>query len=94
MNRDEAKEIVFGGGSNLLKTRGEHEIDGMVFKRFRVLEFVDKIYDDFENRICETCVFSSLFPVDNMICQRGGYGYNPLFEVKIEPDFGCNKWKK
>jgi len=58
-------------------------------KRELVYEIIDKIYDDFENRICRNC--------EHYIIDAGGIQEwntcDALHQV-TKPDFGCNKFKE
>ena len=69
-------------------------------------EFVDNIYDDFENRTCSNCKHSVMPRArkydGKLICKGYGIGFitqNPydgealLFNT-VKDDFSCNKWEQ
>lgn len=56
MTRDEAKEKAFKcEGFHSGVNYQEHLTDGVWLLRSDVLNFIDKIYDEFESRSCKTC---------------------------------------
>jgi hypothetical protein len=79
MTRGEAKQEFF----NILES-GE--------LRFDEQSFIDKIYDSFENRSCESCKFK--YVVDSMTteCQHND---SPIDYVDLDcfPTFSCNVWE-
>jgi len=46
---------------------------------------INKIYDDFENRICKNCKYSNSFLCDRVFCSK--------FNTLVDRDFGCNKFE-
>lgn len=71
MDREEAHKIYYPiSGVNL---SGEKDL-------------IDKIYDDFESRTCESCEYLEI------LCENEE---SIVFEMAINrKDFGCNKWKQ
>ena len=57
---------------------------------FDVCDFINKIYDDFESRTCENCVYwaKSIHMCDN----KESFAYK--FKATVVKDDGCNNFEK
>ena len=51
-------------------------------------KIVNKIYDDFESRTCNNCVYYNSMNESSGLCEHLG-----LPELGVDSDFGCNKWE-
>ena len=82
MTRDEAIELF---KENEGIPFGEYGIDIEDFK-----QSIDKIYDDFESRICDNCKYCEFFSsVNSYFC------INELSSAKfVDSCFGCNRWEE
>lgn len=68
--------------------------NGTHFSRHSFQLLIDKIYDDFEARTCESCRYSNIEPYIEEYgeCEKG-YGWYWNSHMEIGKDFGCNKWE-
>ncbi len=79
MNREEA-------GNSLVITA--HSELGVICKVNAVDELIDKIYNDFESRICGNCEFYEKY---NSVCCNGD---SPLCSEVVDKNFGCNEFER
>ena len=62
-------------------------------------EFIDAMCDDFENRICENCIFYEKLEKNNYdqtyycIKFHDAWSNGEMYQPDFGKDFGCNKWK-
>jgi len=60
--------------------------------------FINKIYDDIEYKICENCKFFYIPEVEhlknNTECDLGVVSIHSIEGKLVSPNFGCNKWIK
>lgn len=49
-------------------------------------DLIDKIYDDFENRTCESCKHNNTCEMQYVLRQG-------VTNTSFLKDFGCNKWE-
>lgn len=88
MNRDEAQKLMKSHESDI-RTSIESNTVALI---------LDKIYDDFESKTCERCIFHDK---NLMICKNhslnlmkdgGELLHNGMF-LNVDNDFSCNKWE-
>jgi len=87
MTREEAKKEMLN-------------ITGSIYTETDELEdLIDKIYDDFENRICQSCKFYKVEEIDSEDemrdvmtgCSQFYMETNYAYDFK---NFGCNRWER
>ena len=80
MIREEAKEEI-------------KSLEGVEVSKGR-LYLIDRIYNEFESRSCESCKFSDIdtYFTDYGKCEKG-YGFLFNGNVEVVKDFCCNRWK-
>ena len=50
------------------------------------LALIDKIYDDFESRVCENCKHHKYIEKSYRMCNK--------LEIATSSDFGCNRFER
>lgn len=55
---------------------------------FELESHINKIYDDFESRVCGNCKYYEQY--DSVCCN----GESPLCVEVVETSFGCNKFER
>ena len=82
MTREEAKKVIRNIGEGWAVSEGDVE------------ELIDKIYDDFESKICKNCKY---FKGTGMIanCSNLEVGkMNGGAFIDVDENFGCNKFER
>jgi len=79
-----------------VKKRAKWELDydankGRFNSSCNVMEYIDLIFDDIENRICDNCKFYEFdkWEEDKGTCRRKGQ----MFNVMTNRNFGCNRFE-
>lgn len=57
--------------------------------RSEIYEHINKIYDDFESRTCENCIYYNDMNESSGLCENMA-----LPELGVDKDFGCNKFSR
>ena len=91
MTREEAKKLFWKKGGVFEKTF-IYCLDKVLKLPYRGGEidvFIDKIYNDFESRVCGNCEhFNSPYETCRLGCA------SCATTKKVREDFGCNKFKR
>ena len=88
MTREECKTIL-----NHTGVRYDHESECMIYENVGVDLLMNRIFDDFESRTCESCVniSATVDEYENYYCMSNVSEDDDMSFVNLT--FGCNKWE-
>jgi len=88
MTREEAKKLFWKKGGVFEKTF-MYCLDKVLKLPYRGSEvdvFIDRIYDDFESRVCKNCLY---YFKETCVCDE-----SPLVTEIVDENYGCNKFER
>ena len=77
-------------------TRNEAKVEIALCPMHETLSWVDKIYDDFESRVCGNCKWyrPGTNNTNNWCAYGTSIGNNEHGDAYVTEDFGCNEFKR